>query len=85
MPFLFIITYCLVQPVLNLDSVSETDAGTYICRVSNNRAAVESRAILRVTGIVPRFSGDSWLALPMIKDAYMQFDIEISFKPSGRF
>ncbi|XP_045541991.1 basement membrane-specific heparan sulfate proteoglycan core protein isoform X1 [Papilio machaon] len=70
------------EPVLDLDSVSETDAGTYICRVSNNRAAVEARAILRVTGIVPRFNGDSWLALPMIKDAYMQFDIEISFKPS---
>ncbi|XP_068617476.1 basement membrane-specific heparan sulfate proteoglycan core protein isoform X3 [Battus philenor] len=70
------------DPVLNLDNVSESDAGTYICRVSNSIAAIETRAILRVTGIVPRFNGDGWLTLPKIKDAYMQFDIEVTFKPT---
>lgn len=66
-----------------MESVSEADAGTYVCRVSNNRARVETRATLRVIGVVPKFTGDSWLALPTLRDAYMQFDIEVSFKPSG--
>ncbi|CAK1588065.1 unnamed protein product [Parnassius mnemosyne] len=70
------------DPVLNLDSVTESDAGTYICRISNSRAAIETRAILRVTGVVPKFNGDGWISLPTLKDAYMQFDIEISFKPN---
>nr|XP_026490200.1 basement membrane-specific heparan sulfate proteoglycan core protein isoform X1 [Vanessa tameamea] len=70
------------ERILSLESVSEADAGTYICRVTNNRARVETRATLRIVGVVPKFNGDSWLALPTLKDAYMQFDIEISFKPS---
>lgn len=70
------------ERTLRLESVSEADAGTYVCRVSNNRARVETRATLRVIGVVPKFTGDSWLALPTLRDAYMQFDIEVSFKPS---
>ncbi|CAK1554719.1 unnamed protein product [Leptosia nina] len=67
---------------LHLDSVTEADAGTYVCRVRNNVALVETRATLRVVGIVPKFNGDGWLALPTLKDAYMQFEIEVSFKPA---
>ncbi|XP_050360629.1 basement membrane-specific heparan sulfate proteoglycan core protein isoform X13 [Nymphalis io] len=70
------------ERILSLGRVSEADAGTYICRVTNNRARVENRATLRIVGVVPKFNGDSWLALPTLRDAYMQFDIEISFKPS---
>ncbi|CAH2103371.1 unnamed protein product [Euphydryas editha] len=70
------------ERILRLESVSEADAGTYVCRVSNNRATIETRATLRIIGVVPKFNGDSWLELPTLKDAYMQFDIEISFKPS---
>ncbi|XP_045489882.1 basement membrane-specific heparan sulfate proteoglycan core protein isoform X8 [Pieris rapae] len=67
---------------LHLDSVTEADAGTYVCRVRNNVARVETRATLRVVGIVPKFNGDGWLVLPTLKDAYMQFEIEVSFKPA---
>ncbi|CAG9782356.1 unnamed protein product [Diatraea saccharalis] len=70
------------EPNLHLQRITEADAGTYICRVSNSRTAVETRAILRVMGVVPRFDGNGWIALPTLKDAYKQFDIEISFKPS---
>ncbi|XP_049885171.1 basement membrane-specific heparan sulfate proteoglycan core protein-like isoform X3 [Pectinophora gossypiella] len=70
------------EPIIHLDRVTEADAGTYVCRVSNSRAAIETRAILRVQGVVPRFDGDSWISLPTLKDAYRQFDIEISFNPS---
>ncbi|KAJ0183614.1 hypothetical protein K1T71_000037 [Dendrolimus kikuchii] len=70
------------QPILRLERVTEADAGTYICRISNNRATIEARAILQVEGIVPRFNGESWLSLPTLKDAYKQFDIEVSFKPA---
>ncbi|XP_022832802.1 basement membrane-specific heparan sulfate proteoglycan core protein-like isoform X3 [Spodoptera litura] len=70
------------QPNLYLNSVTEADAGTYVCRVSNSRATVEARAILTVTGVVPRFNGDSFVSLPTLRDPYQQFDIEISFKPA---
>lgn len=77
-------TFPQSQPILYLNNVTEGDAGTYICRVSNNRATVEARAILRVLGVVPSFKGSSWAALPTIADAYRQFDIEVSFKPIGK-
>uniref|UniRef100_A0A2A4JY63 Hemolin n=1 Tax=Heliothis virescens TaxID=7102 RepID=A0A2A4JY63_HELVI len=72
------------QPHLYFRSVTETDAGTYVCRVSNSRATVEARAILTVTGVVPRFGGESFVSLPTLRDAYKQFEIEISFKPSDK-
>ncbi|KAJ8737311.1 hypothetical protein PYW07_000582 [Mythimna separata] len=72
------------QPNLYLRSVTEADAGTYVCRVSNSRATVEARAILTVTGVVPRFDGESFLSLPTLRDPYKQFEIEISFKPSDK-
>ncbi|XP_072931305.1 basement membrane-specific heparan sulfate proteoglycan core protein [Epargyreus clarus] len=67
---------------LHLEPVTEADAGTYVCRVSNSRVVVETRAILRVTGVNPQFDGQGWIALPTLKDAYEQFDIEVSFKPT---
>lgn len=63
--------------------MTEEDAGIYICRVSNSRTATVARAILRVSGVIPRFNGNSWLQLPTLKDAYNKFNIEISFKPIG--
>ncbi|XP_028173989.1 basement membrane-specific heparan sulfate proteoglycan core protein isoform X3 [Ostrinia furnacalis] len=69
------------EPTLHLERIMEADAGTYVCRVSNSRTAVESRAVLRVAGVVPRFDGNSWISLPTLKEAYRHFDIEISFKP----
>ncbi|XP_061720060.1 basement membrane-specific heparan sulfate proteoglycan core protein isoform X2 [Cydia pomonella] len=65
-----------------INPVSETDAGTYICRVNNGRTVTEGRVVLKVTGVVPQFNRFSYLALPNLPDAYTQFDIEISFKPT---
>ncbi|XP_050682975.1 basement membrane-specific heparan sulfate proteoglycan core protein isoform X5 [Leptidea sinapis] len=67
---------------LHIDSASEADAGTYICRVRNNYETAELRATLRVFGIIPKFNGDGWIELPKLKDVYTQFEIEISFKPT---
>ncbi|KAI5637001.1 immunoglobulin domain-containing protein [Phthorimaea operculella] len=67
---------------IHLERVTEADAGTYVCRVTNPNRAIEARAILRVEGVVPRFGGFSYLALPTIKDAYQKLDIEVSFKPA---
>nr|XP_037874357.1 basement membrane-specific heparan sulfate proteoglycan core protein isoform X3 [Bombyx mori] len=70
------------QPILHLESVTEADAGIYVCRVSNQEVTVTAKAILRVIGVVPLFKGKSWLSLPPLKDAYRQFDIEVYFKPT---
>nr|XP_032526331.1 basement membrane-specific heparan sulfate proteoglycan core protein [Danaus plexippus plexippus] len=67
---------------LYVENVTEADAGTYICRVSNQRVRQESKVILKVTGVIPKFNGDGWLALNTLNDAHMKFTIEISFKPS---
>ncbi|XP_037299981.1 basement membrane-specific heparan sulfate proteoglycan core protein isoform X7 [Manduca sexta] len=72
------------QPILHLERVTEADAGIYVCRATNYITTVESRAVLRVEGVVPRFDGSAWLSLPSLKDAYKQFDIEISFRPADR-
>ncbi|KAI8430580.1 hypothetical protein MSG28_000802 [Choristoneura fumiferana] len=69
------------EPNLYLQQVSEADAGTYICTVSNGRTREVSRVVLLVTGVVPMFNGNSWLAMKRLEDAYLNFDIEISFKP----
>ncbi|KAM3968767.1 basement membrane-specific heparan sulfate proteoglycan core protein isoform 3-T3 [Aphomia sociella] len=69
-------------PTLTLYNVTENDAGIYVCRITNRRATIETRATLRVEGIIPRFEGDAWIALPTLKDAYMKFDIEITFRPT---
>lgn len=64
--------------------MTEAHAGIYICRVSNNQITAETRAILTVKGVVPMFNGEGYIALPSLKEAYTQFDIEISFKPNGK-
>ncbi|XP_053624887.1 basement membrane-specific heparan sulfate proteoglycan core protein isoform X4 [Plodia interpunctella] len=68
------------EPILTLINITEADAGTYVCRISSQRAAIEARSTLKVTGVIPRFDGNSWLAIPTIKDAYRQFDVVVAFK-----
>ncbi|XP_041987673.1 basement membrane-specific heparan sulfate proteoglycan core protein-like isoform X2 [Aricia agestis] len=69
------------EEVIRLDGVTEADAGTYICKVSNSVARVTARATLRVIGVIPKFNGDGWISMRALKDAYTKFDIEVSFKP----
>lgn len=66
-----------------LTSISESDAGPYVCHVSHKNLKMESRVILKVTHVVPRFSGDGFIALNKLKDAYYYFDIVIVIKPQG--
>jgi hypothetical protein len=41
--------------------------------------------VLVVTGVVPYFAQapTSFMALPTLPDAYLQFNIEVSFKPES--
>ena len=42
--------------------------------------------VLVVTGVVPHFaqSPQSYMSLPTLPDAYLKFNIEISFKPEDK-
>ncbi|XP_078043463.1 terribly reduced optic lobes isoform X5 [Augochlora pura] len=71
---------------LNLTNVMAEDAGTYICTVNNDHESIEIPTVLVVTGVVPYFSQapESYVALPPLRDAYLKFNIEVSFKPENR-
>ncbi|XP_031342212.1 basement membrane-specific heparan sulfate proteoglycan core protein isoform X8 [Photinus pyralis] len=68
---------------IQIDEVKGTDAGTYVCTASNSHTSIDIPTILVVTGIVPYFAQapNSFIALPTLPDAYIQFTIEVSFKP----
>ncbi len=61
------------------------DAGTYICTASNDDETMDIPTVLVVTGVVPYFAQAplSYMQLRTLPNAYMQFDIEISFKPEA--
>ncbi|KAK4879912.1 hypothetical protein RN001_008058 [Aquatica leii] len=68
---------------IQIDEVKGSDAGTYICTASNSATSIDIPTVLVVTGIVPYFAQapSSFIALPTLPDAYIQFNFEISFKP----
>ncbi|KAK2716784.1 hypothetical protein QYM36_007057, partial [Artemia franciscana] len=70
---------------LTLPSVKAEDAGTYICTVTSglDSSTLDIPTILSVTGVISYFPQAplSYIALPTLPDAYLQFDIELSFKP----
>ena len=61
------------------------DAGTYVCTARNADEIMDIPTVLVVTGVVPYFAQAplSYMQMPTLPDAYMQFDIEISFKPES--
>ncbi|CAL4124571.1 unnamed protein product, partial [Meganyctiphanes norvegica] len=67
--------------ILDLPEVHSEDAGTYICTARNEKMAMDMPTLLVVTGVVPRFDDKSYLTLRTLPDAYLVFDLEISFKP----
>ncbi|XP_066985998.1 basement membrane-specific heparan sulfate proteoglycan core protein [Macrobrachium rosenbergii] len=68
---------------IDIPEVHTEDAGLYICTGSNNERSVDLLTLLVVTGVIPRFSGSSYITLPTLPRAYLTFDLDISFKPES--
>lgn len=78
------------QASLIISDVSGKDAGTYVCTADNGIHRMDIPSVLVVTGIVPYFSQSplSYMVLPTLPSAYLDFDVTISFKPEkfdGKF
>ena len=81
----------LSQSTLVLPSVKASHAGTYVCQANSTSsstggdASATTTVNLLVTGIVPYFSQSplSYVALATLPDAYLSFDLEVSFKPEA--
>ncbi|KAL1514177.1 hypothetical protein ABEB36_003476 [Hypothenemus hampei] len=73
--------------IIQLNSVGSIDAGTYICSATNQRRTLDIPIVLVVTGIIPYFTQapNSYITLPTLSDAYLQFSFEISFKPENDY
>ena len=70
---------------LIIDSAEPKHAGTYICKANNSVTEVEMTTLLTVSGLVPYFSQApvSYIALDTLPDAYLAFDVEVSFRPES--
>ncbi|XP_078697738.1 basement membrane-specific heparan sulfate proteoglycan core protein-like isoform X11 [Branchiostoma floridae x Branchiostoma belcheri] len=71
--------------VLTIPSITKEDAGAYICSATNDEGTAEFRAILNVGELIPYFTQTplSYMTFPTLREAYLQFDIEVSFKPES--
>ncbi|XP_070560391.1 basement membrane-specific heparan sulfate proteoglycan core protein-like isoform X2 [Ptychodera flava] len=69
--------------ILTIPQVSRADAGSYICRAANRQGSKEFLATLNVGEMIPYFVQNpvSYISYPALRDAYLQFELEISFKP----
>ncbi|XP_046437149.1 basement membrane-specific heparan sulfate proteoglycan core protein-like isoform X37 [Daphnia pulex] len=70
---------------LSIPEVRAEDAGTYVCTARNTEETMDIPTVLVVTGVVPYFAQAplSYMQMPTLPNAYMEFDIEISFKPES--
>lgn len=68
-----------------VNDVRAQDAGTYVCTAQNAQTQVDVPITLVVTGVVPHFAQapSSYMVFPTLPDAYLNFDIEVSFKPEN--
>ncbi|KAF2367998.1 Laminin G domain [Trinorchestia longiramus] len=71
------------EATLEIPGVHAEDAGTYLCTARNDVRSVDLPIMLIVTGVIPRFIGNSYLGMPTLKDSYLRYDIELSFKPES--
>ncbi|XP_034241184.1 basement membrane-specific heparan sulfate proteoglycan core protein-like isoform X2 [Thrips palmi] len=71
------------EATLSLVDVRAQDAGFYTCTAQNDEMKMDIRTVLVVTGVVPYFpqAPNSFMALPTLLEAYLNFNITISFKP----
>ncbi|XP_031778282.1 basement membrane-specific heparan sulfate proteoglycan core protein isoform X4 [Nasonia vitripennis] len=74
-----------IYNILRLIEVEEDAAGVYSCRGNNEEDTSETLTTVVVTGLVPYFSQAplSFIELAPLMDAYLKFDIEISFRPES--
>nr|CAD7571475.1 unnamed protein product [Timema californicum] len=72
--------------LLNIHDINANDAGTYVCTAQNAMVKMDIPTVLVVTGVVPYFAQAplSYMMLPTLPDAYLKFDIEVSFKPESQ-
>nr|CAD7392246.1 unnamed protein product [Timema cristinae] len=72
--------------LLNIHDINANDAGTYVCTAQNAVVKMDIPTVLVVTGVVPYFAQAplSYMMLPTLPDAYLKFDIEVSFKPESQ-
>ncbi|XP_030745032.1 basement membrane-specific heparan sulfate proteoglycan core protein isoform X3 [Sitophilus oryzae] len=70
---------------IQLNSIGAIDAGTYICSATSQSRTIDTPIILVVTGIIPYFTQapNSYISLPTLPEAYLQFSFDISFKPEN--
>ena len=76
----------LVQSsMLIMEQVRTSHAGTYVCKVNNSLEVEHVSSTLMVTGIVPYFvqAPRSYIEMDTLPDAYLSFNLEISFKPES--
>ena len=76
-----------LQKTIQLNSVGAIDAGTYVCSATSQKRTLDIPIILVVTGIIPYFTQapNSFISLPTLPDAYLQFSFEVSFKPENDY
>ncbi|XP_069096158.1 basement membrane-specific heparan sulfate proteoglycan core protein isoform X2 [Pleurodeles waltl] len=70
--------------VMTIPSVRLEHAGTYVCTAANRQGRVTAFSMLKVRErVMPYFTNNpqSYLPLPTIKDAYKNFEIQITFRP----
>ena len=72
------------QETLTIDVARAEHAGMYVCTSRNAQTSTDTTTVLLVTDVVPSFgaSPDSFVALETIPDAYLSFDVELSFRPA---
>ncbi len=64
-----------------LPTVKADDAGIYMCRVNNTNSTEAVTNVLVVTGLVPAFNTTEFLQLDTLDDAYLEFEVDLSFRP----
>ncbi|XP_072174592.1 basement membrane-specific heparan sulfate proteoglycan core protein-like [Diadema setosum] len=77
--------YQISNGILTLNNVRESDEGTYVCTAANNGGTSEFSATLIIGELIPYFvqMPHSYIGYPRLSNAYLEFEIQISFKPES--
>ncbi|XP_064610527.1 LOW QUALITY PROTEIN: basement membrane-specific heparan sulfate proteoglycan core protein-like [Liolophura sinensis] len=70
---------------LTIPTVRREDAGTYVCSAANDYGITEHPVQLVVGDLVPYFSQNpvSYISYAPLRDAYLNFDMLVSFRPEA--